>query len=656
MIICSSNNIDFIQGVIAYGNEPLITDWRIENSNGVLNILNSKSTNANLAVLEGGNINITGNYNKNNRDVINDTSNYVLSTSNILVSRIRTEVNYTSNYVSSISIGSGGGGSSQWITSNNNIYYNTSNVGIGTFNPSNNLHIYNSISDPQLIIQNGAGTTYSIAANITSTTGVTSLSVPGNSVDKYMRFLYTTTTSGLTGQTRHTITITEPLGYDLLIVGGGGGGGGLLAGGAGAGGLIYIISGIVLAGTYNIDVGDGGNGSVNHLDRGFNGYNSSAFGNIAYGGGGSAGQSWVYNNSGTASGTLQTTSANQGSGAGGTRYKTLGNAGTAGQGNSGGNAVNDLMGAGGGGAGGVGANSAYRLPGNGGIGIYNSITGTSVGYAGGGAGSGQDGVIYGALATEGGGSSGPINGSGGYTKGLPGTSGTGGGGGGGDLNGGGKGGSGVVIFRYRKVVITSAIINLMRGTSSDTNRDYSIGNYGGEYKINTSKQGTSDATFFRIAEDGTMYNAQGTTNFTSASDKRVKDNIEKASYNICYENINNLELYRFNYINNFNNINKDNKQLGFIAQEVIEYFPKAVYSNNYINADINIGNLLSIDVSQINYTLYGAVKKLMAMNEDKEARIKRLENLLNIDTSNIVLDTSNIAIDTSNIAIDTSNI
>ena len=91
MIICSSNNIDFIQGEIAYGNEPLITDWRIANSNGVLNILNSKSTNANLAVLESGNINvygnvnITGNYNKNSRDVINDTSNYVLASSNILI-------------------------------------------------------------------------------------------------------------------------------------------------------------------------------------------------------------------------------------------------------------------------------------------------------------------------------------------------------------------------------------------------------------------------------------------------------------------------------------------------------------------------------------------------------------------------------------------
>ena len=236
---------------------------------------------------------------------------------------------------------------------------------------------------------------------------------------------------------------------DILIVGGGGGGGSAIGSGGGGGGLIYSTNISISTGSYNISVGKGGAGAAVYTSRGGNGNNSSAFGNIAYGGGGGAGQSWVYNQSGTASGTLQTTSANQGSGAGGTRYKTIGNAGTTGQGNSGGNASpNQFNAGGGGGAGGVGGTGTDISGGIGGIGVYNSITGTSLGYAGGGAGNGiVSDVNYGAVATEGGGSSGPINGSGGFLLGLNGADGRGGGGGGGGTVGG-AGGSGIVIIRY----------------------------------------------------------------------------------------------------------------------------------------------------------------------------------------------------------------
>jgi hypothetical protein len=68
--------------------------------------------------------------------------------------------------------------------------------------------------------------------------------------------------------------------------------------------------------------------------------------------------------------------------------------------------------------------------------------------------------------------------------------------------------------------------------------------------------------------------------------------------------------------------------------------------------------MLSIDVTQINYSLYGAVKKLIELYNNKLERLKKLKLILNIDsdTSNIVIDslTSNIAInsDSSNIVID----
>ncbi len=105
-------------------------------------------------------------------------------------------------------------------------------------------------------------------------------------------------------------------------------------------------------------------------------------------------------------------------------------------------------------------------------------------------------------------------------------------------------------------------------------------------------------------------------------------------------------------------MNKDINQLGFIAQEVNNIFPKAVSSNNFNNSNLNIPDLLSIDITQINYSLYGAVKKLIELIKYNEKRIKILENILLplVDTSNIIVDTSNIIVDTSNIIVDTSNI
>ena len=136
----------------------------------------------------------------------------------------------------------------------------------------------------------------------------------------------------------------------------------------------------------------------------------------------------------------------------------------------------------------------------------------------------------------------------------------------------------------------------------------------------------------RITRDGSaIYNPTGTPLWSTVSDKRIKENIEKASYDKCYDNINKLELYRFNYIKELNNINKDNKQLGYIAQEVKDIFPKAVSTQLFYNNSLSISDLLSIDISQINYSLHGAVKKLIEIYKNIEKRVDALEKLLNIE-------------------------
>ena len=154
------------------------------------------------------------------------------------------------------------------------------------------------------------------------------------------------------------------------------------------------------------------------------------------------------------------------------------------------------------------------------------------------------------------------------------------------------------------------------------------------------------------------------------SDLRIKENIVKASYEKCLENVNKIELYNFNFKDNCVNTN-DKHQLGFIAQEVREVYPKAVEVNKMIlNTNETIDDILTLNTTQIDYTLYGAVKNLIEKIDNIDIELENLgsnitynkdlirntSNIFSIITSNISITTSNIFIGTSNISITTSNI
>ena len=244
----------------------------------------------------------------------------------------------------------------------------------------------------------------------------------------------TITTSG--GYTIHTFNASGTLtiggsglsGVDYLAIGGGGGGS---FGGGGAGSLEYQVSNTLAAGSYPVTIGAGGAAETNGGSSTFNG-------TTAYGGGHGASGSTAPAAGGCSGGGC----ANNNTGA----PPTWGLGSNIHWGGGGDNGGNGWRGGGGGGTGGDGLglnNSSGSLQGTGGAGLANSITGTSVTYAGGGAGNNSSPLSGG---TGGGGNS---NGAG--QTGSAGAPNTGSGGGGGD-NGygpsGGAGGSGIVIIRY----------------------------------------------------------------------------------------------------------------------------------------------------------------------------------------------------------------
>jgi hypothetical protein len=126
------------------------------------------------------------------------------------------------------------------------------------------------------------------------------------------------------------------------------------------------------------------------------------------------------------------------------------------------------------------------------------------------------------------------------------------------------------------------------------------------------------------------YTSSTLTKWSVLSDRRIKENIVKASYDKCLENVKNIELYNFNFKDNCVNTN-DRHQLGFIAQEVQQVYPKAVeVSNMIINLEQKIDDLLTLNITQIDYTLYGAVKSLIEKIENIKIKMEHIKTTYDI--------------------------
>jgi hypothetical protein len=136
---------------------------------------------------------------------------------------------------------------------------------------------------------------------------------------------------------------------------------------------------------------------------------------------------------------------------------------------------------------------------------------------------------------------------------------------------------------------------------------------------------------------GLNYQANNSYYWAINSDERIKENIEEANYELCYNNINNLALKRFKYKDGLNKDTYDKYRLGYIAQDVQKIFPKNVFvepvsiynSSNVVIEEIK--DCLALDAEQISMSLYGAfkhaMKKIEKLEKDNIDILARLTNL-----------------------------
>jgi hypothetical protein len=150
---------------------------------------------------------------------------------------------------------------------------------------------------------------------------------------------------------------------------------------------------------------------------------------------------------------------------------------------------------------------------------------------------------------------------------------------------------------------------------------------------------TSSGYQIQCNRNGNNYQFTNTTNWSIASDKRIKTEISEADYKLCYDNIHKLSLNRYKFIDGIHGIsNRDKYRLGYIAQDVEKIFPKniiikpmTIYDNEQNKIQV-INDCLSIDTDQIQMSLYGAFKHMMTKIEDLENQTSNILVKLNSTT------------------------
>jgi hypothetical protein len=142
--------------------------------------------------------------------------------------------------------------------------------------------------------------------------------------------------------------------------------------------------------------------------------------------------------------------------------------------------------------------------------------------------------------------------------------------------------------------------------------------------------GTTNNTYLLLLNTDSA--AKPSTNtWTVSSDERLKEDIELANLDICYEAIKNIPLKRFKWKDEVYTEERvpDRRKLGWIAQDVEAIFPKAVQTHEFKYGDegseTTIEDCRDLNADQIYAAMYGAIQKLIAKVETLEAEVQQLK-------------------------------
>lgn len=150
--------------------------------------------------------------------------------------------------------------------------------------------------------------------------------------------------------------------------------------------------------------------------------------------------------------------------------------------------------------------------------------------------------------------------------------------------------------------------------------------------------GTANPSYqFELSTDSAA--KPSTSTWTVSSDERLKENIEAADLDICYNAVKSIPLKRYKWKDEIYSAEQvaDRSKIGWIAQDVQAVFPKAVGQHKFVYNQVkdeegnivsedSIDDCLSLNSDQLYAALFGAVQKLMGEVESLQDRIAELES------------------------------